>query len=504
MSPTTTTFIIETTAGSPVFHIPAPISNLSTTENVCFHFKNLGGTPIFYVGRAEVGVTAADAVDYVGVVRRVAEQRQQRAAGQLPQGVRIKMEQASPFVPISRKGKERERAVPQPTLVFQQELAPRTPTPQRHPSPRPAQRQPLTKEEHHAFARGSLTWETYANFRAQVREEFAGQLNPMLPVTRKLGEEEEDVAAELWDDILRLDRVFSGPLRDVAALEVRYHKIIQAAAERFPHINIVNSQESNPGRSALQPVQHPFTPARSQVEQVVNEWLKTSGGMRPPRTAKENSLEEIGSIPNTKQRKQPEDVLENASPRRPSGSGHKRRRAAEPEASERADGLEETARPNIKRVRIHQVEAPAETRVPSLSPSTVTRDGHTYKKKSTLTPLGREYDALIPQPPLNSESELPVLSAAEVKWLEAQSDLARPGPPAAVRPVLWLTLGERMMLHSYSNAGIRPLHHGVLLAAWDRGEWRWKGHEKLGRRGVPWGEWVLSEDGRRWMAGESS
>jgi hypothetical protein len=124
----TTTFIVETTGGSPVFHIPFPISSLGAlagiqgdgqeNENVKFVFRNRGGTPTFHVGGAEVGVSPADAWDYATVVKAVMRERRLKVEGQseraaegvgMPQ-VRVKVEEDTPRMPAKtkRKGQERE------------------------------------------------------------------------------------------------------------------------------------------------------------------------------------------------------------------------------------------------------------------------------------------------------------------------------------------------------------------------------------------------------------
>ncbi|KAF8173138.1 hypothetical protein K438DRAFT_167587 [Mycena galopus ATCC 62051] len=140
---------------------------------------------------------------------------------------------------------------------------------------------------------------------------------------------------------------------------------------------------------------------------------------------------------------------------------------------------------------------------------------------TTLEP--HPYTAYIPVPdpaphPQNQDIQtLPLLTPAERAWLAAQHDLAR--EPDYWRPVRWLELGERMYMYTEAEAErqggvhdgddergvrgerdneVRALYHGVLLHAWDRGEWRFPGHERVGRVGVPWGEWVREEEGRRW------
>lgn len=116
----TTTFIIETTGGAPIFHIPFPISSLGAlagtgheSENVKFVFRNVGGTPTFHVGGAEVGVPP-DAWDYAKVVKAVMGERRVKAERELAVGgvetphVRVKVEDETPRMPATVKGKEQE------------------------------------------------------------------------------------------------------------------------------------------------------------------------------------------------------------------------------------------------------------------------------------------------------------------------------------------------------------------------------------------------------------
>ncbi|KAJ7873477.1 hypothetical protein B0H14DRAFT_2719672 [Mycena olivaceomarginata] len=141
--------------------------------------------------------------------------------------------------------------------------------------------------------------------------------------------------------------------------------------------------------------------------------------------------------------------------------------------------------------RAGQVGAPADQ--PEIPHS------RTLKIAYANTPRQSAYNAFIP--PADSNPENPLLTPAESAWLAAQHDLAR--APDYWRPVRWLDLGARMYDESLKRqrqgaAPVRPLYHGVLLAAWDRGEWRFPGHESVGRVGVPWSEWVQGEEGRRW------
>jgi hypothetical protein len=137
-----------------------------------------------------------------------------------------------------------------------------------------------------------------------------------------------------------------------------------------------------------------------------------------------------------------------------------------------------------------------------------------HKPKFTYKPEGEGYIAWIPDAANvhsndwasngQNQSADGLLTPNERVWLSAQDDLAR--APDHWRPVRWLDLGARMhrahvALPQQLKTKMRPLHHGVLLAAWDRGEWRFPGHEQVGQVGVPWATWVQSDEGRRWMGG---
>lgn len=121
-----TTIIIETTGGAPVFHIPVPLNIVSRAPPggaVKFVFRNIGGTPTFHVGGAEVGVGDEDAWDLGRVVRAVGERRvkieeeEQRlwidsgngGTGSGDVRVWVKEEEEEVRIPGRDKGKGRER-----------------------------------------------------------------------------------------------------------------------------------------------------------------------------------------------------------------------------------------------------------------------------------------------------------------------------------------------------------------------------------------------------------
>ncbi|KAJ7257552.1 hypothetical protein B0H12DRAFT_1111164 [Mycena haematopus] len=241
--PRTTTLIIETLGGAPVFHIPFPISTLpflagvsreekgleqppndnnDTTEpeHVNLIFRNRGGTPTFHVGGAEVGVGPADAWDYTRVIKAVMAGRAARVAGENGLDVRVKVEEETPRVPSKGKGKEKERQREGQEAMAEQDGRQGTSL------------HPLSAEERYALSRGSLHLRTLQQIRAQGQEEFALALDPALPTTRALSPEEEKGWWALWDALLKLDRWFWGPLRDIDALQARSEAMVAAAAER--------------------------------------------------------------------------------------------------------------------------------------------------------------------------------------------------------------------------------------------------------------------------------
>ncbi|KAF7294863.1 Aldo-ket-red domain-containing protein [Mycena indigotica] len=399
------TFIFETTAGSPVFYLPVPISNLSDYENVEFHFRNTGGNPTFYIGPAEVALNDKDAVDYTTVIRAVTKARSEAKEFRLAEGVQVKIEDRTPH--ISRnKGKQRED---QPTKYSAEELR--------------------------AFSRGAFTTvAAYAQQYEDHRQDFAVSCQPSLPATRVLTDAENTICRELWEALLRLDRIFSGPLRDVAALQSRQDEMFEAAVKRLHG----QGQEELRRRTPLRSAANQSTPSNREV---VTDWIKSSAH---PSSLRSRAIKEnVGQT--TAKRKRPTDAVE-------------------------------VDNSSNKRVR--------EDSVVSTASSTVFKDGLRHKTKETFSPLGHRYLALIPQNPLPSGQ---ILTTEERDWILNQRDLSR--APDFWRPVEWLALGARMFEVALNRADIRPLYHGVLLAAWDRKEWRWPGHETLGGDAT-WAEWI--------------
>ncbi|KAJ6521988.1 hypothetical protein B0H19DRAFT_683918 [Mycena capillaripes] len=109
------------------------------------------------------------------------------------------------------------------------------------PRPPPAfrsipSRRNYSREEQEALQRGSLTIATLPGAYAEGRRGFAHQCKPELPDTRVLSAEEDVEWRALWDEMLRLDRWFSGPLRDthvIEALQRRSDELMAAAVQRL-------------------------------------------------------------------------------------------------------------------------------------------------------------------------------------------------------------------------------------------------------------------------------
>ncbi|KAF8168832.1 hypothetical protein K438DRAFT_1983687 [Mycena galopus ATCC 62051] len=114
--PRTTTIIFKTLGGSPVFHVPFPISTLPAlagvpgddNEDVKLVFRNRRGRPTFHVGGAEIGVSPADAWDSATVIHGRKAKAEQGGAEGTPQ-VRVKVEEGTPRTPAKRNGKGKER-----------------------------------------------------------------------------------------------------------------------------------------------------------------------------------------------------------------------------------------------------------------------------------------------------------------------------------------------------------------------------------------------------------
>ncbi|KAJ7730152.1 hypothetical protein B0H16DRAFT_1585571 [Mycena metata] len=235
----TTSVIIETTGGSPVFHIPFPLSAMvhvgDNANEVQLIFRNSGGNPTFHVGGADMGVAAGDAWDYGTVVKAVMSERRRVAAGGVAGDVRVKVEDVTPRIQGKAKGKRKERRIEAGTQVEHERETEASIAPDNlrfqpdgdspsHPMssisnllPSLPDR-PLTREERSALDRGSLSHETFASIYEDGRQDFAFTIDPSLPVNRDLTASEEIEWIQLWEALLRLDRVYSGPLRGKFAL----------------------------------------------------------------------------------------------------------------------------------------------------------------------------------------------------------------------------------------------------------------------------------------------
>ncbi|KAJ7435393.1 hypothetical protein FB451DRAFT_1571570 [Mycena latifolia] len=257
---TTTTFIIETTGGTPTFHLPLPLSSFATVADlgagsVQFLFRNKGGSPVFHVGGAEVGVSTGEAWTLERVVKGVMEER--RRAGE-EVTVRVIVEEEEVQIPQiakwkeNRKGKERRREAEFVSRADRGKSSRPEPT---DDTPRPTkkrrrevdaalpQARTYTPEERAALSRGSLTADAYDEFITEGRADLLLACHPapspssLSPLTLHspaplLSAEEEAEWPRLWDALLHLDRVFTGPLRDNIALKRRSDAMIEAAALR--------------------------------------------------------------------------------------------------------------------------------------------------------------------------------------------------------------------------------------------------------------------------------
>ncbi|KAJ7089036.1 hypothetical protein C8R43DRAFT_1050661 [Mycena crocata] len=277
-----TAIVIEVTGGSPLFHIPVPLSaipglsggtarrggdgntqagssNDAPDEKFQLVFRIKDGSPTFHIGGAEVGVSAADAYNYATALRGVvkarskAKETRDRAAGLAAFGsrdirvdetprVRVKVEEETPRIPQRDKGKKREREKKQVepahavghAVMDVRAIAVPTASSVSPPSPTTFRREnrEYTEEEQAAFARGSLTLENFAEVYAEGQHDFAVECAPSEPGGRKLSDIEDTEWRELWESLLHLDRIFSGPLRDNDRLKLRSDKMMAAAARR--------------------------------------------------------------------------------------------------------------------------------------------------------------------------------------------------------------------------------------------------------------------------------
>ncbi|KAJ7618115.1 hypothetical protein DFH06DRAFT_1237085 [Mycena polygramma] len=244
--PRSTTFIIETTGGAPVFHIPVPISLLGEHENVKFVFRNFGGTPTFHVGGADVGVGPGEAYDYatttVAVMRerRIKLEREGQELVMLEDGVaasgpssegtpqvRMKLEEETPRVPKRSKGKEKARE-----HDAEGDAGQGGSTSAFTGASNTTDAVPSSPEEVLALQRGSLHVDNFAEVYEQGRQDFALRCAPSQPSDRALTSDEEKEWRLLWEAVLVLDRENWGPTRDPDELKRRSEEMIVAAARR--------------------------------------------------------------------------------------------------------------------------------------------------------------------------------------------------------------------------------------------------------------------------------
>ncbi|KAJ6485408.1 hypothetical protein C8R47DRAFT_1130092 [Mycena vitilis] len=242
--PRTTTFIIETTGGAPVFHIPVPISLLDEHENVRFVFRNFGGTPTFHVGGADVGVAPGEAYDYITTTVAVMRERRIKlekegqdmlqdgmgAAGSSSQGtpqVRIKLEEQTPRVPKRSKGKEKARE--DDAEGDSDQAGSKSAV---GGAPNATDAVPSSPEELLLIERGSVELENFAEVYEHARQDFALRCAPSEPPDRTLTSVEEKEWRLLWEAVLALDRENCGPTRDPEELRHRSEEMIVAAVRR--------------------------------------------------------------------------------------------------------------------------------------------------------------------------------------------------------------------------------------------------------------------------------
>ncbi|KAJ6620478.1 hypothetical protein B0H10DRAFT_2021740 [Mycena sp. CBHHK59/15] len=518
-----TTFVIETTGGSPVFHIPVPLSLLTAAPgSVKYVFRNRGGNPTFHVGGAEVGVSAADAWDYGTVVRGVREARIMKlegtaAAQKKNVDVRaIKTEEGTPR--ISRKDKGKEQDIGYERRPAEADCPPEPTDP---PVPR-------NYEEVSAILRGSLTPQTLRDVYERGKREFALQCAPTLPPDRTLNAAEEAEYAPLWEALLKLDRLSAGPERDIDALKRRSDEMVAAAVARVrarenehpgQPSDATSLKRRRHGQAANQEASsHDRVPTPSP-EQVVATVRKALRPLHSALLVQANTLSAGVTHDNDKDSDKGNDKSNNKGDENGSNTVARARQfkawlqgmgappegfASQTKMSASWTGTKENP---TKRARPDDLLDP--------------RAASTKRAKAILPPPVPEapqqaltytyYRALIPR--------TGGLTHAETAWLAAQGDLAR--PPGYFRPVRWLELGLRMAWAAAAEGeqegdgdgkkekemekgggGLRPLHHGVLLRAWDAGTWRFPGHERVGRPGVPWAEWVVGAEGRVWRGCE--
>nr|GAT53243.1 predicted protein [Mycena chlorophos] len=242
------TYTFDVSDGSPVVHIPFPIDHLAS-EDITFQFIVKGGNPIFFVGPAEVGIEGAENVkDYDAVMRAVLAAR------------RPKVEEQRVEMPQIEEPPEDEGELGPAENEFEQEgfvqdypanehthggphlLPPDSDSDEQSPPPRPRIRvkdpADWTDEERDAFRRGALTHSTYSDLYEACRLSFALECAPSLEPARDLTEYEEEELDKLWNAILRVDRLFSGPNRDIEALMGHRVAMTKYAADRVRRVQL--------------------------------------------------------------------------------------------------------------------------------------------------------------------------------------------------------------------------------------------------------------------------
>ncbi|KAJ7719997.1 hypothetical protein DFH07DRAFT_309651 [Mycena maculata] len=265
----TTRFVFETTGGSPTFHIPFPLSSLtalagvhpdgstSELEDIELIFRNIGGTPTFHVGGAEIGVESGAAWDYNTVIGPVLQARL-KAKGEQVSGfgeVRVKVEEEEARIPQNAKGKENDKT----GSVNSQRgnLPTANQQPQNHSAPgvlikqvsaASREHRSFSAEEASALARGTRLHVLDA-VEARGRQDFALLCAPAQPAERRLTIEEQVEWNRIWQALLRLDRIFSGPLRDNDALRKRSEEMMADGARRVRDERKQQGNVQQPGKN---------------------------------------------------------------------------------------------------------------------------------------------------------------------------------------------------------------------------------------------------------------
>ncbi|KAJ7196995.1 hypothetical protein GGX14DRAFT_671520 [Mycena pura] len=544
-----TTIVIETTGGAPVFHIPFPISTLNSlgsggaaSENVKFVFRNSGGTPTFHVGGAAVGVSLTEAWDYATVARAVMQRvktKGEPSSAVAPDGVQIKIEEETPRMLMKDKRMSREpEAEANEQRGSEAAIDITDLTTPRRPSRCVAVRQ-YSREESDALKRGSLTVETFDDAYKEGRQDFAYFCDPSKPLNRTLSVTEENEWRLLWEALLRLDRLFSGPLRNLEALKQRTDEMMVDAAQRVhekQQKRVSTAAESHNHQCSSKPLAG-AEQDRDRNDESADEVVEIARlALRPLRQeilarSQDSAASANAPVLDVSARKRDKmngTVTSARDSRAPTatatawlkgtgGAPRVLRNVKENAAHPRLDSTAATAGKKRARATVDMGDAPEKRpkRDPMQTPTPATRSAaaaqnaatstkaprpvvdYYHKTKTAYTPEAEAYTAWIPDPRASTSASDPgTLTPAERAWLAAQGDLVR--APDHWRPVRWLALGARMYHAATTHPGVRPLHHSVLLATWDRGEWRFSGHEHVGQVGTPWAAWIQSKEGRRW------